>query len=108
MSGSTTSFAEAEPLYQRALAMKEKLLGKHHPDVAMTLNNLAVFYKSQGRFNDAEPLYQRSLLIFEKTFGANHPKVATCLLNYASLLRKMNRPDKAQTLEARAKNIDQI
>ena len=78
---------KAEQLYRRALAIKEKVLGRDHPDVAMTLNNLAVLYKSQGRFTEAEPLYRRSLSIFQKVLGPSHPKVVTCLKNYAALLR---------------------
>ena len=34
-------YAEAEPLYQRALAIWEKALGPDHPEVATSLNNLA-------------------------------------------------------------------
>ena len=33
----------------------------------MTLNNLAVFYKSQQHYPDAETFYQRALSIFERT-----------------------------------------
>ena len=32
---------EAEPLIRRDLAISEKALGPDHPDVAITLNNLA-------------------------------------------------------------------
>ena len=34
-------YAEAEPLYKRALAIREKTLGREHPDVAQSLNYLA-------------------------------------------------------------------
>ncbi len=71
----------------------------------MTLNNLAVFYKSQGRYDEAEPLYGRSLSCFEKALGPTHPKVATCLLNYARLLRKLNRDETAIIMETCAKSI---
>ena len=37
-------YAKAEPLYQRALGIREKALGPEHPDVARSLNNLAVLY----------------------------------------------------------------
>ena len=40
----TGRYAEAEPLYERALAIREKALGPDHPDVATSLNNLAVLY----------------------------------------------------------------
>ena len=37
-------YTDAEPLYQRALAIREKALGPEHPDVADSLNNLAGLY----------------------------------------------------------------
>ena len=43
---------DAEPLYERALAIYEKALGPEHPDTANSLNNLAALYRKQGR--DAE------------------------------------------------------
>ena len=60
-------YAEAEPLYKRSLAIREKALGPDHPDVATALNNLAVLYEDQGRYADAEPLYKRSLAIQRKS-----------------------------------------
>ena len=59
-------YAEAEPLYRRSLAIREKQLGPDHPDVATSLNNLADLYRSMGRYAEAEPLYRRSLAIREK------------------------------------------
>ena len=37
-------YAKAEPLYQRALKIREKALGPDHPDTATALNNLAGLY----------------------------------------------------------------
>src|SRR5262245_16834856 len=78
-------YAEAEPLYQRTLAINEKALGRNHPDVATTLNNLADLYRSQGKYAEAEPLFERSLAIREKALGPSHPDVAQTLHNLASL-----------------------
>jgi tetratricopeptide (TPR) repeat protein len=75
-------------LYLRALGIKEKLLGVEHPDVAMTLNNLAVFYKSQQKFEEAASFYRRALAIFEATLSPSHPKLLTCRENYERLLRE--------------------
>src|SRR4029453_730245 len=66
-------YAEAEPRYQRALAIREKALGPEHPDVAQSLNNLASLYQTQGRYTEAEPLYQRVLASRERVLGAEHP-----------------------------------
>ena len=71
---------------KRSLAIQEKALGPNHPDVAMSLNNLAVLYGDQGRYADAEPLYKRSLAIKEKALGPDHPDVAESLNNLAELL----------------------
>jgi tetratricopeptide (TPR) repeat protein len=35
-------YAEAEPLYRRAVAIAEKALGPDHPRVGTALNNLAM------------------------------------------------------------------
>ncbi len=98
-------YAEAEPLYQRSLAIREKALGPEHSDVAQSLNNLAALYDAQGRYADAEPLHKRALAIWEEALGPDHPDVATSLENYAALLRKMSRDDEAVKLGARAKAI---
>ena len=42
-------YVDAEPLFRRALAIREKALGENHPDVAQSLNNLAVLYEKKGR-----------------------------------------------------------
>jgi tetratricopeptide (TPR) repeat protein len=94
---------EAEQLYRRALAIKERSLGPEHPDVAMTLNNLAVLHKAVGKYAEAKPLNQRALTIFEAALGPTHPKVITCRQNYAQLLREMSRQAEAAVLEGHGK-----
>jgi len=44
----------------------------------MTLNNLAVFYKSQKRRAAAARLDQRALAIFERALDPSHPKLTAC------------------------------
>ena len=48
-------YAKAEPLYQRALAIREKALGPEHPDVAQSLNNLAVLYEPKANTGRPSP-----------------------------------------------------
>src|SRR5262249_14182367 len=64
---------------------REQVLTPDHPDVAVSLNNLAELYGVQGRFADAEPLHKRSLAIREKTLGPDHPLVGQSLNNLAIL-----------------------
>ncbi|MGI2909814.1 tetratricopeptide repeat protein, partial [Tolypothrix sp. VBCCA 56010] len=66
-------YSEAEPLYQKALQLYQRLLGEEHPHVAMSYNNLAALYQSQGRYSEAEPLYQKALQLTQRLLGEEHP-----------------------------------
>lgn len=100
-------YTEAEPLYEQALAINEKVLGAEHPDVATNLSNLAAFYHDLGRDAEAEPLYERALAISERALGPDHPDVGVILENYSAFLRATDRANEAvaEELEARAANI---
>jgi len=65
-------YIKAKPLYERALAIEEWVLGPEHSDVAGTLYNLASLYSEQGDYVQAEPLHQRALAIKEKVLGPEH------------------------------------
>src|SRR5262249_58720922 len=51
------------PLFERALAIQEKVLGPDHPDTALSLNNLAILLQAQGELAAARPLLERTLAI---------------------------------------------
>ncbi|NQU28384.1 MAG: tetratricopeptide repeat protein [Candidatus Marinimicrobia bacterium] len=100
-------YEKAEPLYIRALEIKEQSLGEDHPSVAKTLNNLALLYKSQGLYEKAEPLYLRALKIKEQSLGEDHPSVATTLNNLAGLYKSQGLYEKVETLYLRALEINE-
>ena len=76
-------YEQARPLFERALAIREQVLGPNHPDTASSLNNLAGLYYSQGDYERARPLYERALAITEQVLGPNHPDTASSLNNLA-------------------------
>src|SRR5262249_7917767 len=61
----------AEPLYQRALAIREKALGPKHPDVAGTLHELAMLYMVKGDVAQAIKLQSRANAIDEHNLALN-------------------------------------
>src|SRR6516162_7404153 len=95
-------YADAIPLAQRVLALRENALGPNHLAVATSLNNLAELYRNQGRYADAEPLYKRSLAIREKALGRDHPDVALSLNNLAVLYYNQGRYADAEPLYQRS------
>lgn len=56
-------YSQAEPLHQRALVIREKALGLDHPNVALSLENIAAFYKKIGREKDTQALDERAAAI---------------------------------------------
>ena len=85
-------FAEAEPLFRRALAIDEAAYGATHPSVATDLNNLASLLQDTNRLEEAEPLMRRMVSIlkhFNDSTGHEHPHWRAALANYIGLLQAM-------------------
>ncbi|AKB58701.1 hypothetical protein MSBR2_2185 [Methanosarcina barkeri 227] len=83
------------PMYEEILRILEAELGPQHPNVATTLNNLALLYKSTGEYEKALPLFQMALAIREKILDPQNPDIASTLNDLAELYRMMGRYDKA-------------
>jgi CHAT domain-containing protein/Tfp pilus assembly protein PilF len=98
-------YAKAEPLFQRALKIREKALGPDHPSTGMTLSHLATLYESLGDYAKAEPLLQRALKIREKALGPDHSYTAGSLKDLALLYVSMGDYAKAEPLFQRALKI---
>jgi tetratricopeptide (TPR) repeat protein len=77
----------ARPYYERALAIREAVLGADHPDTALSLNNLGALLDSMGDYAGARPYYERALAIREAVLGADHPDTALSLNNLGYLLQ---------------------
>jgi tetratricopeptide (TPR) repeat protein len=98
-------YAEAEPLYQRAMEIRRTALGETHPDYATSLNNLAGLYRAMGRHAEAGPLYRRAMEIRHAALGEGHPDYATSLNGLARLYRDMGWLDEAEPLFKQAMEI---
>jgi tetratricopeptide (TPR) repeat protein len=80
-------YAEAEPLYQRALAILNQALANLSPQqrqairsqvqalVALADMNRGLLLASQGRHGEAKQMFQESLGVLEQALGRNHPDV---------------------------------
>jgi tetratricopeptide (TPR) repeat protein len=64
-------YAEAGPLYKRALAIHEKALGPEHPDVAKALEKYAALLRETGRNAEADRLDARAKAIRAKQTKEN-------------------------------------
>ncbi|MGZ3625416.1 MAG: tetratricopeptide repeat protein [Ktedonobacteraceae bacterium] len=97
----------AEPLLQRALDIRKRVLGPDHSNTATSLNDLATLYQYQGKYELAEPLFQRALDIIEQVQGPEHPDTAASLNNLAALYKSQGKHEQAEPLYQRAIIIDE-
>jgi tetratricopeptide (TPR) repeat protein len=96
------SYSEARPLKERALAIREKVLGPEHADTADSLSSLASLLRAQGELNSAKSLFKHALAIREKAFGPDDCRTATSLNNLAAVLRDQGELSAARPLQERA------
>jgi tetratricopeptide (TPR) repeat protein len=96
------AYTEARALYERALAINEKVFGPEHSETAASLNNLGLLLWAQGDLAGARPLHERALAIREKVLGPEHPDTANSLNNLALLLRAQGDLAGARPLHERA------
>lgn len=96
------NYGQATAVAREALSIAEREYGPDHPNVAVSLNKLALLYDTQGQYQQAEPLFKRALAIREQAFGPEHPAVATSLYNLASLYNTQGKYVQADPLYKRS------
>ena len=79
--------ASADELLRGAARIQEAELGPLHPDLANTLNNLAVVAEKAGRLDDAETCYRRAVAIASASLPADHPMIAASRNNLEDFCR---------------------
>ncbi|KAK4116060.1 hypothetical protein N656DRAFT_786545 [Canariomyces notabilis] len=70
-------YEDAERMHRQALGLKEKVLGKEHPDTLISMNNLSLVLrsqgKSQGKYEEAERIHRQELGLRENVLGKRWP-----------------------------------
>jgi tetratricopeptide (TPR) repeat protein/transcriptional regulator with XRE-family HTH domain len=98
-------YVEAEPLYQRALSIRERLLGLEHAEVAAVLERVADLSQERGKYVEAEPLFLRAQTIYERQTKPDHLRLAMTLKQLALTYTKQGKYAEAETLFLRALHI---
>jgi hypothetical protein len=82
----------ADELLRGAARIQEAELGPLHPDLANTLNNLAIVAEKTERFGDAETFYRRAVAIASASLPAHDPMVAASRENLEAFCRARGLP----------------
>jgi len=92
------NYGDARPLFERAVAIRQKVLGPRHPDTATSRNNLSLLGKAQDTsailgLAGLLPEHMKrghaehALALAEKNLGPEHVQTGACLSHLATLLR---------------------
>jgi len=92
-------------LFLEAKSIREKKLGKNHPDYAKSCYDVARTYMGLKKFSEAEFFFNESLIIREKIFGKEHPEYAESCYGIAAMLADVNKFKQAESYYLIAKRI---
>ena len=74
--------------YEKGMEIREKKLGKNHPDVGIMYHNLAKLYLATQQYSMAMKNVQQAIEIGEEKLPANHPHLVECRERFEKI-RKM-------------------
>jgi len=95
-------YAQAEAYYQKAAELLQEALGSDHPEVAMALMGLFLFYEAHQRYPQAEATAEKMLKILERS-KPKDPAAAEFFEEMASFYKKIGKKARAKELEERAR-----
>jgi CHAT domain-containing protein/tetratricopeptide (TPR) repeat protein len=96
------NLAGARAALERALGIRETILGPDHVGTAEAVSQLAEVVRDMGDFAAARSLYERALAIRERALGPRHPASAASLAAVGYLTYVMGDPVAARPLVERA------
>ena len=80
---------EAEKFQIQVLDVRSRTLGEEHPDTMRAMGDLAISYRSLGKYADAEKLDVKVLDMRNRLLGEDHPDTITAInklgISYSSL-----------------------
>ena len=101
-------YSQSQSLHELALAIRVQVFGSDQPDVAESLNVLALLARILGDYVQAEGFHRQALAIREKTLGPEHPATAISLNNLGVLYRVQGKYEQAEPLLQQALSIYEL
>ena len=98
-------YAQAQPLFEKALEIKRRLLTDEHPHTATSYAWLAANLNAQGKYAQAQPLFEKALEIKRRLLTDDHPDTAQSYNNVAANLNDQGKYAQAQPLYEKALEI---
>ncbi|KAJ4302955.1 hypothetical protein N0V90_001846 [Kalmusia sp. IMI 367209] len=89
---------EAEIFITKVVDKEKRMLGPEHPDMLVSISNLALTYHEQGRWKEAEELAVQVMETRKRVLGVEHPDTLISIGNLALTYHKQGRWKEAEEL----------
>ena len=99
--------AQAEPLLERSLALREQVLGRDHSDVAESLSALGRLKGDLGDLEGAQTFLERAVAVRETVDGRDAPALAETLSQLGNVLWARGHYAEGRPMLARAVAIEE-
>jgi tetratricopeptide (TPR) repeat protein len=90
---------EAESLINEVLDTRNRILGVEHPDTIRAMKDLAITYRSLGKYTKAEKLERQVLDARTRILGLEHPSTINAMGNLAATYQNLGKYTEAEKLE---------
>lgn len=98
-------YASAESFYLKGRSIRERILGKKHPDYATSLFYLGALNQRMGKYNQAENFLLEAIEIQKEVLGEDHLSYGYSIGSLASLYDAMSKLEQAEELFLKALEI---
>jgi tetratricopeptide (TPR) repeat protein len=92
----------ARELHEQALMMRQELYDGDHPDVAESMNDLAIDLHMLGEVGQARELHEQALAMRQRLYDSDHRDVALSLSHLANDLHDLGEVRQARELHEQA------
>jgi tetratricopeptide (TPR) repeat protein len=99
-------YAQVQPLFEKALEIRRRLLSDDHPDTAESYNEVALNLWAQGQYAPAQPLFEKALEIRRRLLSDDNPITAVSYNDVALNLKAQGQYAQAQPLYEKALEIN--
>jgi tetratricopeptide (TPR) repeat protein len=97
--------AQALPVEEEALAIRQKICGRDHPSTGESLMTLAVIYIAQKDYSSAKVCLEQAIAIAQDRFGQDSAKLAKVLAIQGTCAQRAGAADKAKEIFGKASTI---
>jgi len=92
-------YPHAQLLQQKAMEIRQHVLGAEHPDTLKSASNLVYILYHEGHYVEAEKLDRETRAVQSRVLGPEHPDTLASMQNLASILADAGHRDEAEKLD---------